>query len=130
MIGREKEISKISSLLESSALFPAILLVGPPKSGKSLLMKEVVNSLKIVKSAQVSCLGAPIRLADVFEQILDQFGIGDTCTNLSDFVNKLKIYNTHVYHIVCYFNHLSFLIIFALLNSLHSEYPNLQRPRV
>ena len=97
MIGREKEISKISSLLESSALFPAILLVGPPKSGKSLLMKEVVNSLKSVKSAQVSCLGAPIRLADVFEQILDQFGIGDTCTNLSDFVtklNKLEIYNT------------------------------------
>ena len=99
MIGREEEISKILKLIDSPAVFPAILLVGPPKSGKSMLMNEIVKSLKnSVKAAQVSCLGASIRLADVFEQILWHLGIsiGENCQNFSDFVikiNKLKSQN-------------------------------------
>ena len=94
MIGRDEEISKIENLLKSPALFPSILLVGPPKSGKSLMMNQVISSLKNVKSAQVSCLGASIRLADVFEQILDQLGIGgEPCLTFSEFVGKLNKLN-------------------------------------
>jgi len=98
MIGREDEISKITKLLESPALFPAIILVGPPKSGKSMLMNQIVKSLGNVNSAQVSCLGATIRLADVFEQILEQLGIGvgENCLNFPDFVTKLnKLKDSH-----------------------------------
>ena len=92
MIGREDEIYKVTKLLESPALFPAVILVGPPKSGKSMLMNQIVKSLGNVNSAQVSCLGATIRLADVFEQILEQLGIGvgENCLNFPDFVIKLN----------------------------------------
>merc|ERR1711981_1020031 len=57
-------------------------------------MNQAISSLNNVKSAQGSCLGASIRLADVFEQILDQLGIGgEACLNFSDFVGKLNKLN-------------------------------------
>ena len=94
MLGREEEFKKLTSLLNSNAQFPAFLIIGPPKSGKSSLIKEViVESLKIgTKSAQISCLSATIRIADIFESILTQ--LGDTscmnCATFSDFVNRLN----------------------------------------
>ena len=94
MIGRDEEISKFKKLLQSPALFPSFLLVGPPKSGKSLIMNQVISSLTNIKSAHVSCLGASIRLADIFEQILDQLGIGgEPCLTFPDFVCKLNKLN-------------------------------------
>ena len=91
MIGREEEIVKISKLLESPTAFPTFLVVGPPKSGKSTIMNEV--SKKFKHTVQVSCLSACIRLADIFEDILKQLGIGETCANFADFIDKLKKMN-------------------------------------
>jgi Cdc6-like AAA superfamily ATPase len=90
MLGREEELKKICGLLRSPALFPAILLVGPPKSGKTQLMSQVSESLEIGSTAQVSCLSATIRIADIFEDILKQIGVEESCSNLADFVAKLN----------------------------------------
>ena len=54
------------------------------------MMQEIMTSMKGVQFAMVSCLGASIRLADVFEEILKQFGIDEPCTSFADFTNKLN----------------------------------------
>ena len=92
MLGREEEFERISMLLKSPAIFPAFLLVGPPKSGKSTLMNAVLKSLENVTSAQVSCISAPIRIGDIYEDVLKQIGgyDGANCPTFSDFVYKLN----------------------------------------
>ena len=95
MLGREEEFKKLKVLLTSSAQFSSILLVGPPKSGKTSLIQEVVKCLPTseTKCAQVSCLSATIRTADIFENVLKQMegekAVENNCTSFSDFVNRM-----------------------------------------
>ena len=95
MLGREEEFKKLKVLLTSSAQFSSILLVGPPKSGKTSLIQEVVKCLPTseTKCAQVSCLSATIRTADIFENVLKQMegesAVENSCTSFADFVNRM-----------------------------------------
>ena len=89
MLGREEDLQRISGLLKGS--FPTMLVVGPPRSGKSSLLKVVLNQLnEEMATALVSCLSATIRIADIFEDVLRQVGIESTCANFSDFVQKIS----------------------------------------
>ena len=94
MLGREEELQKLQRLLDSKSKWgpSTLLLVGPPKSGKSSLIREVMKTLpKMIRHAQVSCLSATIRTADVFESILAQLE-NETevnCATFADFVNRL-----------------------------------------
>ena len=90
MIGREEEIAKLKYLIESPAVFPAMLIVGPPKSGKSALMSETIGSIDNVKSVMVSCMSATIRLADIFEDILKQYDSFEPCNTFAEFVQRLN----------------------------------------
>ena len=97
MLCREEEFKKLKVLLTSSAQFSSILLVGPPKSGKTSLIQEVVKCLPTfeTKYAHVSCLSATIRTADIFENVLKQMeggekaGVENSCTSFADFVNRM-----------------------------------------
>jgi len=70
-------------------------MVGPPKSGKTSLIQEVVKCLPAseTKYAQVSCLSATIRTADIFENVLKQMegeeAVENSCTSFADFVNRM-----------------------------------------
>ena len=96
MIGREKEFQRIKVLLTSAKTFPAIMIVGPPQTGKSLLLSEILDSLRNeIDYAQVSCLSATIRVADIFENILNELHPekgqdGNRCSSFSDFVIKMN----------------------------------------
>ena len=95
MLGREEEFEMLKVLMTSSAQFSSILMVGPPKSGKTSLIQEVVKCLPAseTKYAQVSCLSATIRTADIFENVLKQMegeeAVENSCTSFADFVNRM-----------------------------------------
>ena len=89
ILGREDDLQRISNLLKGSS-FPTILIVGPPKSGKSSLLQVALENLENQNSALVSCLSATVRIADVFEDVLQQIGMDGPCCNFAEFVQKLN----------------------------------------
>ena len=96
MLGRDEDLARLCRLLEGP--FPSLLIVGPPKSGKSYLLKEVLGELDNAATALVSCLSSAIRVADIFEDVLEQLGLPEGKENMlqiSQFFHKTQILLFH-----------------------------------